>query len=77
MIDENWLTSYQHLSGIENALKRIDDRIKIRMGNQISLVYALAILEQEYSNFEQDFCSFFPELQRHMKDYDFLIQNST
>jgi acyl carrier protein phosphodiesterase len=69
MIDENWLTSYQHLSGIENALKRIDDRI--------SLVYALAILEQEYSNFEQDFCSFFPELQRHMKDYDFLIQNST
>jgi acyl carrier protein phosphodiesterase len=69
MIDEDWLTSYQHISGIENALKRIDDRVKSRMGNQVSLVYAMTILEQEYNNLEQDFRFFFPELQQYMKNY--------
>jgi len=69
MIDEDWLTSYQSFDGIENALKRIDNRIKSRMGNQISLVSAVATLEQEYINLEQDFCSFFPELQHHMQGY--------
>lgn len=69
MIDEDWLTSYQSFDGIENALKRIDNRIKSRMGNQISLVSAVATLEQEYINLEQDFYSFFPELQHHMQDY--------
>lgn len=74
MIDEDWLTSYQSFEGIENALKRIDNRIKSRMGNQISLVSAVTILKKEYTNFEQDFHSFFPELQNYMQDYDFLMQ---
>lgn len=69
MIDEDWLTSYQSFDGIENALKRIDNRIRSRMGNQISLISAVATLEQEYINLEQDFCSFFPELQHHMQGY--------
>jgi acyl carrier protein phosphodiesterase len=69
MIEEDWLTSYQSFDGIENALKRIDNRIKIRMGNHINLVSAVATLEQEYINLEQDFCSFFPELQHHMQGY--------
>ncbi len=69
MIEEDWLTNYQHFDGIENALKRIDNRIKSRIGNQISLVSAVATLEQEYINLEQDFCSFFPVLQHHMHKY--------
>ncbi len=69
MIYEDWLTSYQSFDGVENALRRIDARIKSRMGNQISLVNAVKILEQEYFNIEQDFGSFFPELQRHMQNY--------
>lgn len=69
MIDEDWLTSYQYFKGVENALKRIDERIKSRIGIQVNLVYALTILEQEYLNLEQDFCSFFPELQHHMQGY--------
>ncbi|HEY9692861.1 MAG TPA: ACP phosphodiesterase [Oculatellaceae cyanobacterium] len=69
MIYEDWLTSYQSFDGVENALRRIDARIKSRRGNQISLVNAVKILEQEYFNIEQDFGSFFPELQRHMQNY--------
>jgi acyl carrier protein phosphodiesterase len=69
MIDEDWLTSYQSFYGIENALKRIDNRIKLRMSNQISLVPAVSILEKEYINLEQDFRCFFPELQHHMHEY--------
>jgi acyl carrier protein phosphodiesterase len=62
------LTSYQHLSGVENALGRIDDRIKARMGDKIKLVDAMAILEREYSNLETDFNLFFPELQHHVNN---------
>jgi acyl carrier protein phosphodiesterase len=67
MIEEDWLTNYQHFGGVENALQRIEDRMKTRMGRQINLVNAMKILEQEYSNIEQDFCSFFPELQYYIQ----------
>jgi acyl carrier protein phosphodiesterase len=66
MIYGDWLNSYQSLSGIENALRRIDNRIQIRMGNKIKLVSAMSILEREYINFERDFQNFFPELQQHL-----------
>lgn len=66
MIYGDWLNSYQSLSGVENALGRIDDRIQIRMGNKIKLVSAMPILEREYMNFDQDFQHFFPELQQHL-----------
>ena len=47
MVDGDWLTSYQHLSGVENSLDRIDYRIRARMGDKIKLVDAMAILERE------------------------------
>jgi acyl carrier protein phosphodiesterase len=47
MVDGDWLNSYQHLSGVENALDRIDDRIRARMGDRIKLVDAMPILERE------------------------------
>ena len=68
MVDGDWLTSYQHLSGVENALDRIDDRIRARMGDKIKLVDAMAILERESIDLEQDFHSFFPELQQYGKE---------
>jgi acyl carrier protein phosphodiesterase len=67
IIEEDWLTSYQHLSGVENALGRIDDRIKARMGDKIKLVDAMKILEREYTTLETDFNLFFPELQQHIE----------
>jgi acyl carrier protein phosphodiesterase len=66
MIYGDWLNSYQSLSGVENALRRIDDRIQIRMGSKIKLISAMPILEREYINFERDFQHFFPELQQHL-----------
>jgi acyl carrier protein phosphodiesterase len=69
MIKEDWLTSYQHLDGITNTLKRIEYRIKRRSGRQINLLQSMEMLEQEYINLEQDFQSFFPELQQKMQEY--------
>jgi acyl carrier protein phosphodiesterase len=67
MIDGDWLTSYQHLSGVENALDRLDYRIRARMGDRIKLVAAMPILERESIDIEADFKSFFPALQQHIQ----------
>ena len=69
VVDGDWLTSYQNLAGVENALDRIDDRIRARMGDEIKLVDAMAILERESIDLERDFHSFFPELQQHIKEW--------
>jgi acyl carrier protein phosphodiesterase len=69
MIKEDWLTSYQYLDGITNTLKRIEHRIKRRSGRQINLLQSIEVLGQEYINLEQDFQSFFPELQQKMQEY--------
>ena len=68
MVNGDWLNSYQHLSGVENALDRIDHRIRARMGDRIKLVDAMPILERESIDLEQDFHSFFPEIQQHIQD---------
>jgi acyl carrier protein phosphodiesterase len=68
MIDGDWLNSYQHLSGVESALHRIDLRIAARMGDRIKLVAAMPILEREYLNLDRDFNLFFPELQHHIQN---------
>lgn len=69
MIDGDWLTGYQHRSGIEITLARIDYRIQARMGDRIKLVAAMPILEREYSNLDRDFNLFFPELQQHLQNW--------
>jgi acyl carrier protein phosphodiesterase len=72
MIKEDWLTSYLSLAGVENALKRIEYRIERRTDRQINLTDSMQILRQEYLNLEQDFCSFFPELQKHIEIHNFV-----
>jgi acyl carrier protein phosphodiesterase len=69
MIEGEWLNSYQHLAGVEYALKRIDARITARMGDRIKLVNAMPILERECLNLDRDFNSFFPDLQHHIQDW--------
>jgi acyl carrier protein phosphodiesterase len=73
IIEEDWLNQYQYLHGIENALKRIDDRIEARTGKRVHLICAIQVLEQEYNSIEQDFQCFFPEIQHHMKKYDLYL----
>ncbi|WP_295615361.1 acyl carrier protein phosphodiesterase [Chamaesiphon sp. GL140_3_metabinner_50] len=69
LVDGDWLSSYQHLAGVENALDRIDYRIRARMGDRIKLVDAMPILERESIDLERDFHSFFPELQQHIQGW--------
>jgi acyl carrier protein phosphodiesterase len=57
------------VAGVENALSRIEARMKSRIGRQINLVGAVNILDREYINLERDFCSFFGELQDYLKQY--------
>jgi acyl carrier protein phosphodiesterase len=57
------------LDGIADTLKRIEHRIKRRSGRQINLLQSMEILEQECMNLEQDFQSFFSELQKKMLEY--------
>ena len=73
MINGDWLSSYRDLSGVENALQRIDVRIQARMGNRIKLVDAMPILEREYLNLDRDFNSFFPELQHYLQNQNLII----
>lgn len=73
MIQEDWLTSYQHLDGIIDTLKRIEHRIKRRTGRQIDLLQAIEILKLEHVNLEQDFQSFFPELQQRIQEYSLIV----
>ncbi len=69
MVDGDWLISYQHLDGVENALDRIDYRIRAKMGARIKLVDAMLILQRESIDLERDFHAFFPELQQHILNF--------
>lgn len=64
MVEGDWLTSYQRLAGVENALDRIDYRIRVRIGDRIKLIDAMPILKRESIDLERDFHAFFPELQQ-------------
>ena len=56
MIRENILSSYRKLSGVQTALSRIN----LRMTKKFSVYLAMAILNDRYEFFENDFRQYFP-----------------
>ena len=58
MIDQNWLSSYATIAGIEKILFQMDYRTKHRANMQEAIVE----LQQFYSEFENEFTIFFNEL---------------
>lgn len=58
MIEQDWLGSYYHLSGIEIVLNRISYRLK--RGNP--LLGSISEIEHHYQKLEEDFLDFFPKL---------------
>ncbi len=56
MIQENTLYSYRKLSGIQTALTRIN----LRISKKFSVRLAMAILNDMYDFFEDDFRQYFP-----------------
>jgi acyl carrier protein phosphodiesterase len=58
MIQQDWLTSYQELSGFEIAIHRISRRLKHRN----SLSECLSEIEEHYDFLTSSFNAFFPQL---------------
>ena len=58
MISDNWLLSYASVSGISKILVQMNRRTK----NASKMNFAVLELEEYYSEFEQEFTSYFTEL---------------
>lgn len=63
MINHNWLVSYQTVEGISQILTRMDSRTK----NESKMRFAPNELTQFYTEFEQEFTTFFEDLRIHSK----------
>jgi len=61
MVSNELLQSYQEIAGIERALSGIEGRLK----RPSRLSGAIAELEANYRDLEEDFVEFFPELTRY------------
>nr|WP_321412802.1 acyl carrier protein phosphodiesterase [uncultured Allomuricauda sp.] len=58
MMADNWLLNYANLAGIDSVLKGMDRRTK----NKSRMKFAILDLEEHYTEFENEFTSFFEEL---------------
>ena len=63
MMREDWLGSYRQVEGVRLALERIGGRLS----RPVDLGGAMALLEAERAAFTQDFETFFPLLQDHIR----------
>ncbi|UQD57147.1 ACP phosphodiesterase [Flavobacterium sp. K5-23] len=61
MLAQNWLLSYQTIEGIKQILTQMDGRTK----NKSNMRFATNELTEYYSEFEEDFTSFFEDLKEH------------
>jgi acyl carrier protein phosphodiesterase len=64
MADQDWLTSYTTLPGIELALSRINKRFS----KPVDLCAGISAIKSNYYALETDFRAFFPELRAHVTD---------
>lgn len=65
MIEHNWLMSYQSIEGIHRILTQMDSRTK----NESKMRYASNELKEYYTEFEEEFITFFEDIriQSHQK----------
>jgi acyl carrier protein phosphodiesterase len=65
MLNQNWLVSYQTTEGINRILTQMDSRTK----NESKMRFATHELIEYYTDFEQEFTTFFEDLriQSHQK----------
>jgi acyl carrier protein phosphodiesterase len=61
LIEYNWLLSYQTIEGIESVLAKMDTRMK----SDSNMRSSVTELRMFYSEFEQEFTTFFEELIIH------------
>jgi len=65
LTEQNWLVSYQTIEGIEIVLAKMDTRMKFRMKQDSNMRFAVAELQEYYSEFESEFTIFFEALRVH------------
>jgi acyl carrier protein phosphodiesterase len=65
MIKGNWLVNYSTLEGIHRALSGMARRTPYESKMDESVVD----LQEEYEKFKTEFVMFFPELEKHCKDW--------
>ena len=63
MREQDWLGSYDRVSGISEILQRISRRLR----RPFDLASSVPIFEEHESAFHDDFHAFFPELMKHVK----------
>ncbi|MGO4771435.1 ACP phosphodiesterase [Flavobacterium sp. W22_SRS_FK3] len=63
MIERNWLLSYQTVEGIHQILTQMDRRSK----NISKMQFASEELKEFYADFENEFTTFFEDIQHHSK----------
>ncbi|WP_420316337.1 ACP phosphodiesterase [Ekhidna sp.] len=66
MTRDNWLFNYQFIEGIDKALTGMSRRT--RYENRMD--EASQALQKHYSEFEDEFNAFFPELEAHVKNFE-------
>ena len=71
MISDNWLLSYASVPGISKILVQMNRRTK----NISKMNFAVLDLEQYYSEFEEEFTSFFTELKSFSTDKLLQLEN--
>lgn len=64
MFQQNWLSSYQTIEGINTILTQMDSRTK----NKSKMRFATDELKEFYTEFEQDFTAFFEDLREHANE---------
>ena len=65
MSRDNWLYNYQFIEGIDKALTGLSRRTKF----DSKMDKAAGALQENYSDFENEFIQFFPELQLHVRKF--------
>ena len=68
MVSNELLQSYREIAGIERALRGIEGRLK----RPSRLSGAVAELEANYRDLEEDFAAFFPDLNRYAQQLHLL-----
>lgn len=65
MIRGNWLLSYRSISGINRALTGMASRTPYRSGME----HASADLARDFTKYQHEFRTFFPQLKRHVIEW--------
>lgn len=69
MILEERFLGYRSTAGIEQALKRISQRVERRFGRDVALGGAISLLDTCGEALKNDFNEFFPQLQAHVRQW--------